>query len=344
MINDQEVARCRARGAVYCALAEALTDPYPGMQTVFTATVLSAAAVGGSAICRQAAAYLIDLPIYAHKQVQESFRRTLHGSAGRPPSLYESLHRQGHLAGDLTHAVGQIYRKMGLEVPAINGQPDLPDHASVELSFLGCLAEAEAEAWQADERQLVHRLHVERRSFLQNHAAVWLPELGLNLTAAAAGQAQPIYATVGLLLQSFLREELVEHRRPESKAGRLPHLSESDACTLCGLCIGSCPTNALRMAESRSETALMLETSLCISCRRCVRICPEQVLALSAEDGAWADDGEMQIMRTSQRVACPICGTPTVSQAELSAVFTRLDADPELQAVLSLCEGCKGTI
>lgn len=45
---------------------------------------------------------------------------------------------------------------------------------------------------------------------------------------------------------------------------------DTDACELCGTCIGVCPADAIVM----EMTDIRIEEARCVSCRACVKICP----------------------------------------------------------------------
>jgi len=318
---------------VYHALAEALAGPVPGVERLLQEAVKTGAQVLGSAACQKAALRLVGRPVAGQESLRECYSRLLAQSGRQPAALYESLHRHGYLAGQITWEVEQRYRALGLA--PVDGE--LPDHASVELGFLEHLAFAEAEAETADDSHLSTRLRAEQRAFLRDHAGVWLPEVGAALTTAG----DLFYATVGRLLSGFLAEELNGRQKRGSQPGaRLPFLQEPAACTLCGLCVGSCPLGALRVIESATETALTLDPSQCVGCARCARICPEEVLHLSAGTPT-VRATDCQVLRQSRRATCPDCGQPTVSRTELEAVFARLHADPVMQRRLSLCTECK---
>ena len=335
----QPDSTARIRAMIYHALAEALDGPTPGIQGLLLEAVINGAQVLNSVACQNAALTLAALPTSNLEALHRDYIGLIAGPGRQPLALYESLHRRGGLTGQVTWEVERHYRTLGLA--PVDGE--LPDHASVELAFLGHLATAEAEARAACAGQLVAGLRAEQRTFLRLHAGAWLPEVGAALACAAADNR--LYAAVGRLLSGFLAEELSGRKRTGQPRVRLPTLTDAEACTLCGLCVGSCPLGALRVIESGSETALTLKPAHCIGCNRCERTCPEGVLRLSV--AAWTDrpfdtDGAgYWIMRRSPRAGCPNCGRPTVSQAELEAVLARLQPDPALHQRLCLCVECK---
>ncbi len=130
-----------ARSLVYHALAEALYEPISGVHRSLVEATTRAAQILGSPACRKAALILATLPVAATEELRQRYVRVTRNSARRPLALYESLHREGRLMGQATRATEQRYRTLGIAPD--NGE--LPDHASVELAFLGHLAAAEAE-------------------------------------------------------------------------------------------------------------------------------------------------------------------------------------------------------
>jgi ferredoxin/TorA maturation chaperone TorD len=333
----------RARAAVYLALAEAMAQPVLGIGDLLQNAAQTGARVLGSIACQRAALALAERPMPGLEALRQSYTRLLApqeiASRGRRPvALYESLHRYGRLVGPATWDVERRYQALGLA--PIEGE--LPDHASLELAFLGHLAAAEAEAQAAGDGRLVSRLRAEQRQFLRTHSSAWLPVVGTELAATD----DPFYVIVGRLLNEFLSEELIGRKQGGQTKAPLPTLKNPATCTLCGLCVGSCPLGSLRMLENGSETMLTLNPSRCVGCNRCARICPQQVLSMSlhaqTRHRARGENGAgYRILRQSPRAACPNCGEPTVSQAELEAVFARLQPDRAMQRRLSLCVACK---
>jgi len=328
-----------ARAMVYYALAEAMAEPVLGIGDLLQDAARTGAQVLGSVACQRAALALTERPLPDLETLCQSYIHLIAGPGRRPVALYESLHRQGRLVGPATWDVERRYRELGLA--PVEGE--LPDHASLELAFLGHLAAAEAEVRATGDGRLVARLRTERRHFLRAHAGAWLPDVGTALVAVAD---DPFYVTVGRLLGEFLSEELSGRKQDGQTGVQLPILRDPVACTLCGLCVGSCLLGALRMTESGTETLLTLNPSRCIGCDRCAPICPQGILSLSSRTQTLHQIGAMngagyQVLRRSPRATCPNCGQPTVSQAELDAVCVRLRADPTAQQQLSLCVTCK---
>lgn len=328
----------RARAMIYQALAEALAGPTPGIQESLLEAVTIGARVLDSIACQKAALTLAELPVTGPEVLGRNYTRLIANPGRRPVALYESLHRGAGLMGQVTWEIERHYRALGL-APT---EGESPDHASVELAFLGHLAAAEAEARTASDGRLVARLKAEQHTFLRSHAGTWLPEVGVALATAD----NRFYAAVGRLLNEFLAEEVAGRKQNGRTRVRFPALKNPDACTLCGLCVGSCPLGALRVIESATETALTLNPAQCIGCNRCGRTCPEGVLHLSPATEpinrpGLAHGPGYRVMRQSSRLGCPDCGRPTVSQAELDAVLARLKPDPAMQQRLCLCVECK---
>lgn len=335
-----EVAEARA--GVYYALADALVEPAPGLRDLLISAAQGGARGLTSTACGQAAQALAALAPASETELRKQYARVMAPPGQRPPALYESLHRDGRLMGETALEVEQQYRRLG--VAPVQGE--LPDHASVELAFLGSLTMAEAEIGDSRDAKLLARLRHERRAFLRKHAGVWLPELG----AALAVAGEPFYRVVGGWLRAFLHEEMASRRQRVQRLRALPALTDHAACTLCGLCTGRCTTGALQISEDTGETRLVLLEARCTGCSLCTAICPQAVLTMAVDYSSSKDvqpassaDQETgaQILRRSARLACPQCGRPTVSQAELDGVFARLQLGAEMEQRLRLCVMCK---
>jgi len=261
---------------------------------------------------------LSDLPAASPLDRWREFQRLF---SGGPAALllYESHHLDGRVPGPAAFAVKALYAQAGLQLDG----PELPDHAAVELSFLAHLAalesedQAESDLWRQS-----------RRLFIKNHAGNWLPAVAEHMGRSPS----PAWTALGHLLTASLALSPV---RPLSASTALtfPSIPKPDSCSLCGFCVQACPTRALSIRETPSQTSLWLDIPSCIACRKCVQVC--YLNALKPEP---ADEGPHEILlRVSPRALCPQCGEPTVSRAELDEVSSRIGS-PDW---LALCPSCR---
>lgn len=314
---------------VFDALTEALAEPPAWLAgagydwPLFQAVVDAAQSVGSEA-ARRVLPALAAIPPEPPEARDRRYRQLFTGP-GRPRLwLYESMHVDGRLLGPACSTLQQIYRAAGLEVEGA----ELPDHASLELAFLGWLARqeaihsTEAEGW----RQLA-------REFIRQHAGRWLPDVGQAL--AATGDL--VYAPIGQLLAGWLTEvDMVwKPRRWATTTSYLPAIRRTEACTLCGFCAQVCPTQALVIRETAGETGLVLFPAACVGCGRCERVCDFDALRLEKHG---VTNAEPLILRTSPRAICPACGQPTVSRAELEAIAAGIGEWPHW---LDYCFTCR---
>lgn len=311
---------------LYLALAQALAEPpgwlaAPGRDwPLFEAAVYAAQA--GSSAAAQAVDRLARIPAESLPARRRRYEQFFAGP-GRPRIwLYESWYVDGRLLGPAALAVEQVYRAAGLDV----AETELPDHASVELAFLGWLArQAAAEPAQAVQWQTL------ARRFISRHAGRWLPSLGRIL----ANTGDPVYAPVGKLLAGWLAEAVVSPQQRAQAARRIPAVSRPELCSLCGFCVQVCPTHALHIRETDTETGLVLNPAACIACGKCERTCYAAALRLAAQPDAPTGPA---VLRVSPRSVCPGCGQPTVSRAELEAVAAGMGRYP---AWLDYCLNCR---
>ncbi len=321
-----------AQADIYYTLAEVLVDPplwlaNAGSDWPLFEAVDRLARLTESEAARRAVAALRAIPAEDLFTRQRRYR-LITASTDRPPvPLYESLHLDGTLFGPSAQAVQQVYRVAGLEPEGA----ELPDHASVELAFLGWLAEKAAASpddaadWQALARK-----------FIEVHAGQWLPEVGKIL----AFSDDPVFAPIGYLLMDWLKEAARPPRPNRTKAEscnlRLPVIPDTEACTLCGFCVQVCPTQALLIKETATETGLILKPLDCISCGKCERVCEYNALVMQTTGETVCV--EPHALRISERAACAHCGTPMVSVAELDAIAVMLGERPQW---LDYCMECR---
>ncbi len=302
---------------LYHSLAEALTEPPEWLARrgsewpLFEVVTRFARHL---AVARHAVAALAEVGAESLAARRARYA-ALFAGPGRPRFwLYESAHRSGRLLGPETFSVERLYRAAGLNVLGA----ELPDHASLELAFLGYLAEQGA----ADLEKV----------FIEKHAGLWLPQLGREL----ARTGDEVYAPLGQLLADWLTEAVHTHRLSPPVAGAArPTILQADACTLCGFCGQVCPTRALALRENEDETALVLLAAGCTGCGKCERTCPTQALTMQPLSGSTGPSGIENTLRQSPRAVCPACGERLVSQAELSFVAAQLGHPAWLKYCLS---------
>lgn len=332
MTNSKATKINEAQAELYYLLAEALIEPPEwladaGSEWPLFEAVSQLAQLTESRAARRAVEAIQAIPAEDISLRQRRYRLVATGAGGAPLSLYESMHREGKLWGPSTLAVAQIYRIAGLEPDGA----ELPDHASVELSFLGWLADkATASPEDAEDWQKL------ARKFVEMHAAEWLPTVGQTL----AFSNDAVYAPIGYLLMDWIKEAA---RPPRSKRAkkqgcdlRLPVLPDAEACTLCGFCVQVCPTQALIIRETGTETGLILKPLECISCGKCERVCEYDALIM--QKTGESVHTEPYALYVSDRVACAHCGTPMVSAAELDAIAVMLGERPNW---LNYCMECR---
>ncbi|HEX6386794.1 MAG TPA: molecular chaperone TorD family protein [Anaerolineae bacterium] len=241
--------------------------------------------------------------------------------------LYESMHCQSRFLSLETWALERLYRAAGLTVASA----ELPDHASLELAFLAYLAEK-----QAAEPEYAQKWRGLERRFIRQHAGRWLPKLGRAL--ASSGDA--VYAPIGALLAYWLEDIVRPRKRRPANHTPLPSMPYAAACTLCGFCAQVCPTRALAVHETPSETILLLSAAACIGCLKCERICTTHALSMSRSRSGSASSSDWMPLHRSPRVRCPGCGQATVSRAEIDFVAAQIGKP----AWLEYCPECRSDL
>jgi len=315
------------RAELYQGLAEMLSMPpdwlaLPAVEWPFFQSAVEFAKVSERA--RRPVMALAGVRAETLARRKERYRQVFNPASQPGICLYESQFFSGKLAGPETFVVERCYKAVGLE----SNSAELPDHASLELAFLAFLANQQAiepgraQQWQKLERQ-----------FIEKHAGRWLPALGQSLVHTQ----DLVYAPVGELLVILL--DSVQHPSPARLRTRniLPYMVRPENCTLCGFCAQVCPTHALQVYETHTETALMIAPEKCFGCAKCIRICQEGSLKIQKEPMTRFPNDTAQVLYSSPRGECPTCGEATISQAELSYLVSKLGS----QAWLEQCLNCR---
>jgi len=116
----------------------------------------------------------------------------------------------------------------------------------------------------------------------------------------------------------------------------------NDLCTICGACVRSCPTRALKILDVDKERRLVLEPYQCIACRECEFVCPEKAVQVK-----WIFDKDYyqseRVLMSSPIIYCSICGAPIETEAFISKVEDRLRRVGAYEALryTRICDKCK---
>lgn len=242
---------------------------------------------------------------------RENEYRSLFIGDKRPPIwLYGSYYLNGSVPGPTTFTLRDLYSQFGLVVDG----GELADHASIELAFLAFLVEQES-----GDKVHAAKWRSIQRTFLKTHFLQWFPKV----MKGVRNSSFPTWEAIGAICEAVLFSD--EGIRKTATAGRnVPFLKNVSECTLCGFCFRVCRTRALSIEENEITTALLLTPERCNGCQKCIKVCPEGVLLIRRDMGGV----EQALLKESPRSICPACKTPTISEAELAHVSSKL-GNPE---------------
>jgi len=316
---------------LYAGLAQALSPPgfslpdwlaAPGREWPLFDAAVRLAAQKPSPHWRQAIEALTEVTAGSQERLRAEYQTLFVGTGSPPIWLYECHHIDGRIPGPSTFVVQSLYKKANLEFVGA----ELSDHAALELSFLAYLCEQEVQAKVGS-----YEWDTVRRLFIKKHAGRWLPDAARAMTRSKF----PTWKAIGYLLIASVEQgtNRIVNQKPTNL---LPEVSNREGCSLCGFCIQVCPTKALRIREDKHTTALWLLPPCCIQCSKCESVCETGGLTLTN----WVADSPV-LLQESQRGACSMCGSPTVSQAELEAIAARLGERPDW---LFYCLECRSSL
>lgn len=237
----------------------------------------------------------------------EQYQRSLGRNTEPLIWLYQSRHLNGRVPGPVTFQLKRLYEDAGVEIVGA----ELPDHISVEFAFLAYLSKQidksppEEDTWQTA-----------KKLFIKKHAGKWIP----NLAKKFIRTEYPAWQSVGDLILTSLEVKKKPQPVFSKTITQFPTILEDSRCTLCGFCVQTCPTQALKIQENDQTTQLTLTSKLCTGCSKCQQICFTQAMQLTPIHAL----EEIQVLYSSERATCPKCQIPTVSKAELAFTSERL--------------------
>ena len=285
---------------------------------------------------------------------------------GRPIAHpYESVYVEGRLAGEAAAQVERSYAEAGLQMSAAGRE--LPDHVSLELAFMGCLA---AQEERDPELRAVWRDR--QRRFLHEHLARWLPKFCEKIESS---ETHPYYNDAARAAKELIGEDVARLSYPladaESRLSTRSQDSEhapsqrsrdhpnirlgvnSSLCTLCTLCADNCQPDALTVVCTPTALELAFDPARCNGCRACLRLCPEGAIIINRGPAPGVDAGAPRsVVAAASRAVCPECHHPHVAEPWLERLAERLGGGESIpasgmQAIrrsLALCPLCKADL
>jgi len=311
---NQEPMPTTERAELYSLLAELLAEPPEWMCSPGREWPLPGLLTGTAKESEAMGRRLASLAVIPGESLYERRHRYASLFAVDRPRfwLYESAVKTGKILGAPTFEMAKLYRAAGLEA---NGA-ELPDHISLELTFLAHLAE------QSEDPSY-------EKQFLAKHGD-WMIDLGRGLQQTG----DLVYAPIGAVLADWITEQSRSARPNLQKSLLMPLIANPDECTLCGFCAQVCPTHALNIMEDPENDFLSLKPAECIQCGKCERICEFRAMKMSIPG---PEMGREIILRKSPRMKCPSCGRPVASQAEMAYIVSKIGE----AAWQKLCPECR---
>ena len=110
-----------------------------------------------------------------HGELEWDFNRLFVGPGEMLAPPWESVHcsKTRLTFQEATVEVREIYRRFGMQAPAIHREPD--DHIALELAFFAHLSDLAAEAERRSATPELERCFEAQRDFLQHHLLKWVP-------------------------------------------------------------------------------------------------------------------------------------------------------------------------
>src|SRR5690606_41466234 len=99
---------------------------------------------------------------------------------------------------------------------------------------------------------------------------------------------------------------------------------DTEGCTLCLACVGSCPTGALQDNPDRPE--LRFQEDACVQCGLCKNTCPEQVITLEPRLNFTAAAREALVVTSEEPFHCVRCGKTLGSISSIDWLSDTLEA------------------
>jgi ferredoxin len=118
----------------------------------------------------------------------------------------------------------------------------------------------------------------------------------------------------------------------------------TDKCTMCLACVGSCPEGAL--ADNPEKPQLRFIESKCVQCGLCEKTCPESAITLSPQLNLTAEAKKLRVLNEAEIAACTRCGKALGTKQMIETMLSKLSghsmfADPKALQRLRMCADCR---
>jgi ferredoxin len=144
-----------------------------------------------------------------------------------------------------------------------------------------------------------------------------------------------------LIAQAPLKPDAIKLPAAGSLLGALA--INKDACTLCLSCVNACPVGALQ--DNALSPQLKFIEKNCVQCGLCVKTCPEQALALLPRLSLSPQRKEAVLLHEMAPYACVRCGKPFGTLRAIEAMLGKLGGHSMFQGAalerLKMCGDCR---
>lgn len=118
---------------------------------------------------------------------------------------------------------------------------------------------------------------------------------------------------------------------------------DTQACTLCLACVGSCPESAL--LDSADTPQLRVIERNCVQCGLCARTCPEDAITLLPRYRFDAEARQPAVLNEARPFHCVSCAKPFGTERMIETMLGRLSAHPMFGGQglrrLQMCADCR---
>ena len=119
---------------------------------------------------------------------------------------------------------------------------------------------------------------------------------------------------------------------------------DTENCTLCMSCVGSCPTGALK--DNKDKPQLTFTEDSCVQCGLCRNTCPEKVMTLMPRLSFLTDSRKHIIIKEEEPFECIKCGKAFGTRSSIERMVEQLSghamfAEGNRIDMLRMCDNCR---